>query len=230
MAEADELMTVEEAGGDDKGGGLAGNSRLRGHRGAGGAHQGRRSRHLHRYAGGSGYGNLGTGHAAAAAAGGGVAGRGDLRGALFDGGGTGVLGGSRHSVGRDGGVDVHLDAGAVGLVERSASNTLGLVGAGARDHQIEALRVVLGTALSLRAVQGNQLVTQHVLAGGDGFGDLNEPAVVVLDQLVVTSGPGHLGVIGKADAVNLEELELGLVDGGAAAVALGQVVDDGAVV
>lgn len=68
-------------------------------------------------------------------------------------------------------------------------------------------------------------MTQDVVPGGNGLGDLYHPGVVVLDELVVAPCAGDFGAIDESDAVDLEELEGGLVDCCAGVAARGEVVD-----
>lgn len=101
------------------------------------------------------------------------------------------LGGSRPDLGaRDGvagdvtTVDVVLDARVGGSVKGSAGDTLGAVGAGvggsrAGDLNVDALGVGLGAVLLASGVEGNDLVTENVVAWGEGLGDADGPLVTV---------------------------------------------------
>lgn len=73
-------------------------------------------------------------------------------------------------------------------------------------------------------------MAQDVISVGNGLGHGKGVGVVVLNHVV--TGPGTWGVasIDETLCVDLEELQTGLVDLGAVAVAGGQVVEDGAVV
>jgi hypothetical protein len=73
-------------------------------------------------------------------------------------------------------------------------------------------------------------MTEDVVAGLDGTGDSDGAAVVVADQVVGSPGTRDAAVIDETSLVDLEELQSGLVDGGAVAIAVGQVGDDRAVV
>jgi hypothetical protein len=75
-------------------------------------------------------------------------------------------------------------------------------------------------------VQSDDLVAEHVVASLDGAGDSNRPTVVVAPQVV--GGPGAR--TDETSLIDLEELQGGLVDGRAVAIAVGQVGDNGAVV
>lgn len=125
-------------------------------------------------------------------------------------------------------VEVEEDAG-VGLgVQGRAEGTIGQVGTGASDLQVEALGVVLGTVRAAGGVQGNDLVTDNVVAGLECRGDGNVPGEAVLDQLVRGPGSG----VGPADETSLgdlDPLQRGLVDAGGV-IGRGNVGDDGTVV
>lgn len=56
-------------------------------------------------------------------------------------------------------------------------------------------------------------MTEDVVTRRNRLGDFNHPAVVVLDQLVVTPCTGYLRVVDEPDAIDFEELQLGLVHG-----------------
>lgn len=79
-------------------------------------------------------------------------------------------------------------------------------------------------------MESHQLVTKNVVTGSDGLGDLDHPAVVVLDQLIVTPGTRNIRVVDQTNAVDLEELERGLVNCLAAVTTIGKVVHDRSVV
>jgi len=119
------------------------------------------------------------------------------------------------------GVGVEEDTGVVGAIQRGAGNASGGVGAGASHAQVEALRVGLGTVGLGAAVKGDDLVAEHVVAGGEAGGDLDEPAVAVGTELV-----GSPAVIVTTSS-NLEEAERILVDTLAGPVAVGEVINDG---
>lgn len=116
------------------------------------------------------------------------------------------------------------------MVEILAQSTLRRVGAAARDLDVDALGVVLGAVLVVGRVQGNDLVAQDVVAGGDAAGDGDGPAVVVGDEVVRRPGARRARVVDQALLVDLEELQRRLVDRRAVAVARRQVRDDGSVV
>lgn len=71
-------------------------------------------------------------------------------------------------------------------------------------------------------------MAQDVVARLDVLGDLDQPAVAVGNELVVSPLTRRGGAVDEAHAVDLEELQTGLVDSRAVTVARGQVVNDGA--
>lgn len=79
-------------------------------------------------------------------------------------------------------------------------------------------------------MEGNDLVTENIVAGSQAGGDGDGLGQVVGDELV--RGPGTTGGRARDETAlgNLEEFKGGLVDGAAVTVAVGKVVDDGAVV
>jgi hypothetical protein len=158
--------------------------------------------------------------------GGGRGGRGGLGGGLRAGAGGGAAeeGGTGDLVAAVVAVDADLDAGVVGRVELVCGGAGGGLGTGASDLDVDALRVVLGAVLLACRVQGNDLVAENVLAGGNRLGDLDGPSEVVGDELL----GGPLATV-ETGLVDLEEAQVrGL--GGGRVVDLGEVVDDGAVV
>lgn len=96
--------------------------------------------------------------------------------------------------------------------------------------QVEALRVVLSTIFGSSTVQSNELVSQDVVAGGKCGRNLNQPAVVVGDQLVIAPGSRNGSVIHKSHAINLEELQCRLVNSFARVTTVCEVVNDRAMV
>ncbi len=127
-------------------------------------------------------------------------------------------------------VDVDEDTGVVGFVQLHARGAGSeLVGAGARDLEVDALRVILRAILLVRRMQRDDLVTKDVVARGHGLGDRDGPAVVGGDELIGCPFAGLVRVIEHALGRNLVEFQGGLVGGGAFAVAVGEVVDDRAV-
>lgn len=130
-------------------------------------------------------------------------------------------------------VDVVQDAGVVALVELSGDGALRGLGAAAADLQVDALGVELGAALLEALVEGDDLVAEDVVSGLDVGGDLDAHAEVVLEELVVRPEAGASPAGAELDLallLDLEPLEGVLVGVGAVAAAVGEVVDDGAVV
>ncbi|GJC98596.1 hypothetical protein ColKHC_07422 [Colletotrichum higginsianum] len=117
------------------------------------------------------------------------------------------------------------DTGVGRGVEGSTLGTGGELRAGAGNLDVEALGVVLGAVLLAGGVESNDLVAPDVLAGLQGGGDGDLPGEVLGDELV-----GSPAAAGETSLLDLEELERGLVDGGAVVTARGEVVDDGALV
>jgi len=178
-------------------------------------------------------GSLGGGRARVGA-GAGASGRGALgllsKLALGNLGGLDGHGRARDGVAGRAVVEIEDNALLGGLVQLSSEGTLRELRAGTRDLEVEALRVVLSTVLLASGVESNDLVTENVRTGLDVLGDLDEPAVVVGNQLVRGISTGVTG-LDKTSLVDLEELEGLLVDGLATGrTARGQHVNDGALV
>ena len=73
-------------------------------------------------------------------------------------------------------------------VQFRAEGTLGqLLGSASSDLDVEALRVVLRAVLGARAVHGNDLVAEDVVAGCQARRDRGGPGVVVGNE--VCRGP-----------------------------------------
>lgn len=173
---------------------------------------------------GGGRGSRGSaagGGSSSSGAGGGVGGG---AGATKDGGD----GGAGNGVGSEVGVEIEEDTG-VGLgVESGTEGSVGQVGAGAGDLEVDTHGVVLGTVRVLGAVEGDDLVTQDVVASLEGGGDGNVVGVVVGDQGV--RGPDSwVRARDETGGVDLDPLEGGLVNGGWV-ISGRNVGDDGAVV
>lgn len=75
-------------------------------------------------------------------------------------------------------------------------------------------------------MESHQLVTENIVAGSDGLRDLDHPAVIVLDQLIITPGTRDVRVVDQTNAVDLEELERGLVNCLATVTTVGEIVHD----
>ena len=91
---------------------------------------------------------------------------------------------TRDRVAVEGSVDVEQNTLVVRLVKFRAGDALRLIGAGAGDLEVQALRVVLGAVGLVSAVQGDDFVAEHVFSRRDGLWDRHGPAVVVRDQVV----------------------------------------------
>jgi hypothetical protein len=106
-------------------------------------------------------------------------------GPLDLGGSTGPGLGARDGVAGDvTTVDVVLDASIGGLVEGGTGNAVSAVGAGvggarAGDLNVDALGVGLGAVLLAGGVEGDDLVAEDVVAGGERLGDGEGPLVAV---------------------------------------------------
>jgi len=128
-------------------------------------------------------------------------------------------------------VDADLDASILRSVESRAENALRVGSTAASDLEVEALGVVLGTVDIASAVEGDDLVTEDVLAGSERLRNGDRPLAVSSDELVGSPLARSGAAIDQASLVNLEELKRLLVNGGAVVTsALGEVVDDGTVV
>ena len=91
------------------------------------------------------------------------------------------------------------------------------------------LRVVLGTILGAGAVQADELVAKHVAARRNVGRDPDVPLVAVGDQVVRRPLAGRAVAINETRLLDLEEVEAPSAGRCAAAGALGEVVDHGAV-
>lgn len=58
----------------------------------------------------------------------------------------------------------------------------------------------------------NELVSHYVVSGCNRGWDFDHPAIVILNQLVITPSPWNYGVIDKTHAINLEKFKRGLVN------------------
>jgi hypothetical protein len=89
--------------------------------------------------------------------------------------------------------------------------------------QVEALGIVLGTILSSSAVKRNELVSHDIVARSNGRWDLDHPAVVVGNQLVIAPSARYCCVVDKAHSINLEKLESCLIHSFAGITTVGEV-------
>jgi hypothetical protein len=96
--------------------------------------------------------------------------------------------------------------------------------------QVEALHIILSTIFGASTVQGNELVSQNVVAGGKGGRNLNQPAVIVGNQLIITPDSRDSSVIHETYAINFEELQCRFVNGFARVTTVGEIVNDWAMV
>jgi hypothetical protein len=132
--------------------------------------------------------------------------------------------GSGNAVAGEGGVEVEENAGVAGAVEGGGGRTAGARAAAAGDLNVNTLRVELRAIGVVGRVEGDDLVTENVLAGGNGRGDGDGPRVSVGDE-VVGSPSSRVGARDEALLGNL-----GKAQGASVGVEGGEVVDDGALV
>jgi hypothetical protein len=124
-------------------------------------------------------------------------------------------------------VEVEHDTLLGGSVQGSTGNTGGLLSTGTSNLEVEALRVVLGTVLLSSGVESNDLVTEDIRTGLEAGGDGDLPGVASGNEVI----RGELATGGHTSLSDLEELQVGLVDLGAAiGTASSEVVDDGTLV
>lgn len=114
--------------------------------------------------------------------------------------------------------EIGHDTGVSGGVKLASRGPLWGSSAGARDLEVDALGVVLGAILLGSRVQGDDLVTENILAGSNAVWNSDGPGVVVLDEL--GGSPFAVFVSRRSD---LEELEVRRL-GGRGIVDLGQVI------
>lgn len=87
-----------------------------------------------------------------------------------------------HGIAGDGGVRVEVDTRVGVLVQRRAEGACGVGGARAGDLDIEALWVVLRAVERASAVQGDDLVAEDIVAGGQRLGHRGGPLAALVDQ------------------------------------------------
>lgn len=121
-------------------------------------------------------------------------------------------------------VGVEENTGVGRGVQLGAERTLGKLGARPIHVDVEALRVVLGAVLRAGAVEGDDLVAEHVRAGLQVGGDDSVPRGVVGDERDRRERLGSRVVPGLVD---LDPLEGRLVDVGAGPRVLGHVGQHG---
>jgi len=105
-------------------------------------------------------------------------------------------------------------------VELSGQSSLRVVGSGASDVNVEALRVVLGTVLGASAVESDDLVAENVASSSESLRDGGGPGVVVLDK--IGGSPSSV----KTSSIDLNPLKLSRVSSSALALALSNVGQD----
>lgn len=79
-------------------------------------------------------------------------------------------------------------------------------------------------------MQGNDLVTENVASWSNVGWDGKRPGVVVSNQLIRGPVSRDSGVIDKTNSINLEELQSSLVNCGAVAIAVGEIINNRSVV
>lgn len=128
-------------------------------------------------------------------------------------------------------IAVQGDAGIGCLVELGADDARRVLGAGATDDQVEAVRVVLRAADMAVLVEREELVSQDVIPRHDAGRDRRRPAKTLLDQERRGPSARHAvrrsshGILKHADLLDLEPLELALVGALAGTSAVGHVVE-----
>lgn len=137
---------------------------------------------------------------------------------------------SGHNIVRESLINVDQDTLILLSIQLYTKSSLRISTTTTSNLQIQALRVILRTILLTSRVQRDNLVTHHVVSSRDRVRNSHRPAVSGIDQLIRSPGSGNIAIIDKADGVDLEEFQLGLVDGAAVSVAGCEVCDDGAVV
>lgn len=125
-----------------------------------------------------------------------------------------------------------MNSRVLGVVEIGGQDAVGpqqLVGAGLAivDSKVETEGVVLGTFRLAGRMEGDDLVAENVVSGGDIRRNLSCPLEAVLDEDVGGPGAGN-GRVKASSFSNLEEGERPLINGIAAVIrASGEVIDDG---
>ena len=126
-----------------------------------------------------------------------------------------------------------MDARVLLIIQLRANGTLRSRITPTAYRNADARRIQLRGANIIRRMQGDDLVAQNVVAVLDGLWDRDVPRAVGLAEDIIRPPPGFAAADAElqlAHLLDLEELQLGLVDGGAVAVAGCQVGDDGSVV
>lgn len=87
-----------------------------------------------------------------------------------------------HHIVRDSGVRIEVDTRVGVLVKRCAGGSRGIGGSRSRDLDVEALGIVLSTVQGASAVQGDDLVAEDVVSGGQRLGHRRGPLTALVDQ------------------------------------------------
>ena len=134
-------------------------------------------------------------------------------------------------------VNGDLQTRVVLVIQISGGGPLGLVGAIAGNFDVETIGVMLGEAASGGHVKADALMPHHILPPLDRPRDGDGPGVIVVLQLVggpvALSGRKGAGIVlgtEQAGFLDLKPHELGLIHGGAIAVAISHIGQDRAMV
>jgi hypothetical protein len=121
---------------------------------------------------------------------------------------------ARNGVAGEGVVDVEENAGVGGLVNTGDGNTGGKgLGAGRGDLDLDTLHVELGATLAVTLVQGDDLRTEQVLAGGD-VGNSDRMLAPVGDQVINSPFAVRVALLGDLDPAAASSALLGGSDVG----------------
>ena len=73
-------------------------------------------------------------------------------------------------------------------------------------------------------------MTENVIAGSDGRGNGDRPAVVIGNELVRCPGPGWRAAVDQANTIDLNKPQLGLINSCAITAAISKIINDWTVV